>query len=140
MSDAITPFTVNIAEPELQDLRRRLQQTRWPERETCDDWSQGMPLAYTRELADYWATDYDWRRFERKLNSWPQFITCIDNLDIHFIHCRSPHEDALPLIISYGWPGTPPPMAAKPKMPFTWWHPHCPASIFPANPRPPVLQ
>jgi len=106
MSDAITPFTVNIAESELQDLRRRLQQTRWPERETCDDWSQGMPLAYTRELANYWATDYDWRRFERKLNSWPKFITCIDDLDIHFIHCRSPHEDALPLIISYGWPGS----------------------------------
>ena len=106
MSDAITPFTVNIAESELQDLRRRLQQTRWPERETCDDWSQGMPLAYTRELADYWATDYDWRRFERKLNSWPHFITCIDELVIHFILCMSPHEDALPLIISYGWPGS----------------------------------
>lgn len=106
MTDPIRSFTVNIAETQLQDLQRRLQHTRWPEAETCDDWSQGIPLDYTRELADYWATDYDWRRFERKLNDWPQFKTRIDDLDIHFIHRRSPHEGALPLIISHGWPGS----------------------------------
>jgi len=106
MPDAIAPFTVNIPEADLEDLQRRLQHTRWPDQETCQDWSQGMPLAYTRELANYWATDYDWRRFERKLNSWPQFTTRIDDIDIHFIHWRSPHEDALPLIISHGWPGS----------------------------------
>ena len=106
MTDAIRPFTVSIADTDLQDLQRRLQHTRWPEAETCDDWSQGIPLDYTRELADYWATDYDWRRFERKLNDWPQFKTRIDDLDIHFIHRRSPHEGALPLIISHGWPGS----------------------------------
>lgn len=105
MSD-ITPFTVDIPEATLDDLQRRLDHTRWPERETCDDWSQGIPLAYTQELARYWATDYDWRRFEKKLNGWPQFVTNIDGIDIHFIHCKSPHANALPLIISHGWPGS----------------------------------
>ena len=106
MDKGITPFTVDIADKELHDLRQRLANTRWPERETCSDWSQGMPLHYTRELTDYWASTYDWRRFEKKLNSWPQFKTNIDGIDIHFIHRRSPHEGALPLIISHGWPGS----------------------------------
>jgi epoxide hydrolase len=86
--------------------KQRIARTRWPEQETCSDWSQGMPLAYTRELAAYWATDYDWRRCEAQLNAWPQFTTCIQGIDIHFLHCRSPHPQALPLIISHGWPGS----------------------------------
>ena len=106
MSSTISPYTVAIAETELQDLRSRISQTRWPEQETCDDWSQGIPLAYSRELADYWRTDYDWRRFERELNQWPQFTTEIDGIDIHFIHRRSPRADALPIIVSHGWPGS----------------------------------
>lgn len=106
MSSAITPFEVAIPDTQLDDLRQRLAMTRWPERETVEDWSQGIPLAYTRELVDYWAGDYDWRRFERKLNGWPQYLTRIDDIDIHFIHCRSPHDGALPLIISHGWPGS----------------------------------
>lgn len=106
MSTEITPFRVDIPAADLQDLKQRLDNTRWPERETCDDWSQGIPLAYTKELASYWATDYDWRRFEAKLNSWPQFMTNIEGIDIHFIHCKSPHDNALPLIISHGWPGS----------------------------------
>ena len=106
MSQEILPFTVAIAENDLHSLKQRLQQTRWPESETCNDWSQGIPLDYTQELATYWANDYDWRRCEAKLNSWPQFKTLIDGIDIHFIHRRSPHEDALPLIISHGWPGS----------------------------------
>lgn len=106
MNSAIKPFTVAIADTELQDLQQRLARTRWPERETTNDWSQGIPLDYTRELANYWQTTYDWRRFEKKLNGWPQFKTGIEDLDIHFIHRRSPHEDALPLIMSHGWPGS----------------------------------
>ena len=106
MSSAITPFTVNIADAELDDLKQRLARTRWPNAETCDDWSQGIPLAYTRELARYWEQKYDWRAFERKLNGWPQFVTTIDDIDIHFIHQRSAHDNALPLIISHGWPGS----------------------------------
>ncbi|MCB1705328.1 MAG: alpha/beta fold hydrolase [Halioglobus sp.] len=106
MSTEILPYHVDIPAAVLQDLKQRLENTRWPDRETCDDWSQGMPLAYTRELAGYWASDYDWRRFETRLNSWPQFTTRIEGIDIHFIHCKSPHENALPLIISHGWPGS----------------------------------
>lgn len=106
MSTEITPFTIRIDDAELEDLRQRLARTRWPEPETVNDWSQGIPLEYTRELASYWAADYDWRRCEEKLNSWPQFTTTIDDIDIHFIHRRSPHENALPLIISHGWPGS----------------------------------
>ena len=102
----IKPFTVDIPESELDDLRSRIRNTRWPEAETVDDWSQGIPLAYTRELADYWLNDYDWRRFEQRLNSWPQFTTEIDGLDIHFIHYQSPHPEAIPMIISHGWPGS----------------------------------
>lgn len=106
MNTDITPFTAAIPDSQLQDLNQRLNNARWPEKETCDDWSQGIPLAYTRELAEYWATDYDWRRFEKKLNGWPQFVTTIDDIDIHFIHVKSPHENALPLIMSHGWPGS----------------------------------
>lgn len=106
MSNDITPFQVNIEQSVLDDLQMRLQLTRWPESETCEGWDQGTPLSYARELAEYWATDYDWRRFESRLNSWPQFTTTIDDIDIHFIHVRSPHENALPVIISHGWPGS----------------------------------
>src|SRR4029453_10727037 len=88
------------------DLRRRILATRWPERETVNDASQGVQLATTQALARYWATEYDWRKCEARLNSFPQFITEIDGLDIHFIHVRSPHENALPLIITHGWPGS----------------------------------
>lgn len=106
MSNLVTPFTVDIPQSEIDDLRDRLGRTRWPESETVDDWSQGIPLSYTRELANYWATEYNWRRCEEKLNNWPQFKTRIDDVDIHFIHRRSPHENALPMIISHGWPGS----------------------------------
>ena len=106
MSSEITPFKVAIPDSELDDLKQRLNNTRWPDPESCDGWQQGIPLSYTRELAEYWATDYDWRRFEEKLNSWPQFTTTIDGVDIHFIHLRSPNENALPVIISHGWPGS----------------------------------
>ena len=106
MNTAVKSFTVDIAQSQLDDLQLRLSHTRWPEKETVEDWNQGIPLSYTKELAQYWAEEYDWRRFERKLNEWPQFITEIDGIDIHFIHCKSPHENALPLIISHGWPGS----------------------------------
>lgn len=106
MSDAITPFTLAVPDEDLDYLRRRVREARWPEAETVDSWQQGMPLAYARKLAAYWAGDYDWRRFERKLNGWPQFTTQIDGIDIHFIHAKSPVADALPLIISHGWPGS----------------------------------
>lgn len=106
MSKDIKPYKVAIPDAQLQDLGRRLEYTRWPEPETVKDWDQGMPLDYARELATYWASDYDWRRFESRLNGWPQFTTRIDDIDIHFIHVRSPREDALPLILSHGWPGS----------------------------------
>src|SRR3954463_13137557 len=102
----IRPFHVNIPEAQLTDLRRRVKATRWPDRETVADDSQGVQLATTRALADYWATKHDWRKAEARLNSFPQFITEIDGLDIHFIHARSRHENALPLIITHGWPGS----------------------------------
>jgi pimeloyl-ACP methyl ester carboxylesterase len=101
-----TPFTVEVTEAELDDLRHRLARTRWPEAETVEDWRQGIPLAYVRELCDYWAGGYDWRRAERSLNSFPQFRMEIDGLGIHFLHVRSPHEEALPLLITHGWPGS----------------------------------
>ncbi len=106
MSEEISPFAAAIDEAELEELRRRILQTRWPEQETCEGWDQGVPLAYARELADYWAHGYDWRRWESRLNQWPQFNTAIDGIDIHFIHRRSPHAHALPLVISHGWPGS----------------------------------
>ena len=103
---AIRPFRVDFPEEELVELRRRIAATRWPEKETVADQSQGVPLATMRELARYWATDYDWRKGEAKLKALPQFITRIDGLDIHFIHVRSKHKNALPLIITHGWPGS----------------------------------
>jgi len=106
MTDNISPYTVAIPDAVLDDLGKRLALTRWPDPETCTDWSQGIPLAYTRELADYWANDYDWRRCEAQLNAWPQFSTRLQGMDIHFLHCRSPHPEAMPLIISHGWPGS----------------------------------
>jgi pimeloyl-ACP methyl ester carboxylesterase len=104
--DAIRPFHVNVPEAELTELRRRVQATKWPERETVTDASQGVQLATTQALARYWATEYDWRKIEAKMNALPQFITEIDGLDIHFIHVRSKHEDAWPLIVTHGWPGS----------------------------------
>src|SRR4051794_40924256 len=99
-------FHVDVPEEALVDLRRRIVATNWPESETVADHSQGIPLAMIRRLADYWAGDYDWRRCEATLNALPQFITEIDGLDIHFVHVRSRHENALPLVINHGWPGS----------------------------------
>jgi pimeloyl-ACP methyl ester carboxylesterase len=103
---AIRPFHVNVPEAELTELRRRINATRWPNRETVTDQSQGVPLATAQALARYWATEYDWRKVEARLNALPNFVTEIDGLDIHFIHARSKHENALPLIITHGWPGS----------------------------------
>ena len=102
----IRPFRVNVPEAELTDLRRRINATRWPERETVTDASQGVQLATIQALARYWATKYDWRKCEARLQALPNFMTEIDGLDIHFIHVRSEHEDALPLIVTHGWPGS----------------------------------
>ena len=103
---AIRPFRIDVPEKEIVDLRQRIAATKWPDRETASDATQGVQLATMRELARYWAADYDWRKVEARLNGLPQFITEIDGLDIHFIHVRSPHEDALPLIVTHGWPGS----------------------------------
>ena len=105
-SDAIRPFTVNFPQEDLDELRRRVKTTRLPDRESVTDFSQGVPLATIQKLAQYWATDYDWRKVEARLNSYPNFITEIDGLDIHFIHVRSKHENALPVIVTHGWPGS----------------------------------
>jgi pimeloyl-ACP methyl ester carboxylesterase len=104
--NAIRPFHVDVPEAELTELRRRINATRWPDRETVPDQTQGVQLATIQALAHYWGTDYDWRKVEAKLNDLPQFITEIDGLDIHFIHVRSKHENALPLIVTHGWPGS----------------------------------
>src|SRR4051812_47503363 len=106
-SSTIRPFRANFPEEELIDLRRRINATRWPDRETVTDQSQGVQLATVQALARYWATGYDWRKCQSRLNALPQFITEIDGLDIHFIHVRSQHEDALPVIVTHGWPGSP---------------------------------
>jgi len=103
---AVRPFRVEVPEAELADMLRRIKATRWPEKETVADTSQGVPLAPLQDLARYWATDYDWRKCEAKLNALPQFITEIDGLDIHFIHVRSKHKGALPVIVTHGWPGS----------------------------------
>ena len=103
---AIRPFHVDVPEEALEDLRRRIAATRWPTEELVDDRSQGVQLATMRELARYWTSDYDWRRCQTRLNALPQFKTEIDGIDTHFIHVRSPHENALPLIITHGWPGS----------------------------------
>jgi pimeloyl-ACP methyl ester carboxylesterase len=102
----IRPFTIEIPEADLEDLRARIAATRWPEKETVEDPSQGVQLATIQALARYWADEYDWRQCEARLNAYPQFITEIDGLDIHFVHVRSKHQDALPLIVCHGWPGS----------------------------------
>jgi pimeloyl-ACP methyl ester carboxylesterase len=103
---AVRPFRIDVPEEDLVELLQRIAATQWPEKETVDDSSQGVPLAMIQELARYWATDYDWRKVEAKLNALPHFMTEIDGLDIHFIHVRSNHENALPLIVNHGWPGS----------------------------------
>jgi epoxide hydrolase len=102
----IRPYRIEVPNAVLDDLKGRLARTRWPEAEPVDDWSQGIPLAYTRDLAAYWADGYDWRSREAALNRFDHYLTEIDGLDIHFIHQRSPHDDALPLLITHGWPGS----------------------------------
>ena len=105
-ADSIRPFKAHFAQTDLDDLKRRVLATKWPERETVPDATQGVQLATVEALAAYWSTEYDWRRIESKLNALPQFITEIDGLDIHFIHVRSKHENALPVIVTHGWPGS----------------------------------
>ncbi len=102
----IRSFRIKVPQRALVDLKRRLAHTRWPERETSDGWGQGIPLDYMQELCEYWRTRYDWRRCEAELNALPQYLTELDGLDIHFLHIRSPHPDALPLILTHGWPGS----------------------------------
>jgi epoxide hydrolase len=104
--DSIEPFRIATPDEQLADLQERLRTTRWPEAETVDDWSQGIPLAYVMELCRYWSDEYDWRRTESRLNSIPQFTTELDGLKVHFLHVRSPHQGALPLVITHGWPGS----------------------------------
>ena len=106
MTDAVQPFRIAIPEADLDDLRARLARTRLPEKETPDDWSQGIPLSYVRELVAYWKNGYDWRICEARLNALPQFTTRIDGLGIHFLHIRSPHANAQPLVLTHGWPGS----------------------------------
>jgi hypothetical protein len=102
----VRPFTANIPQPALEDLHRRIQATRWPDRETVGDQSQGIKLEKLQPLIAYWGNGYDWRKAEARLNAWAQFMTTIDGLDIHFIHVRSKHPEALPLIVTHGWPGS----------------------------------
>ncbi len=104
--DSLRPFTIAATDEQLADLRERIADTRWPDAETVDDWSQGIPLAYTRELAAYWADGYDWRSREAALNRFDHAVTDLDGLDVHFIHQRSPHPEALPLLVTHGWPGS----------------------------------
>jgi epoxide hydrolase len=106
MPDQIEPFVISVAGVALDDLRDRLGRTRWPEREPVGDWSQGMPLDYLQDLCGYWAKRYDWRATEARLNQIPQFTTTIDGLDIHFLHVRSRHPGAVPLVMTHGWPGS----------------------------------
>ena len=106
MSTAVTAFTIDIHDSVLEDLRQRLHNTRWPDREVVGDWTQGIPLSYVQEVARYWADEYDWRAREALLNRFDQFTTEIDGLEIHCIHQRSPHPDAVPLLLSHGWPGS----------------------------------
>jgi epoxide hydrolase len=106
VSHALRPFAIDIPEHQLADLADRLHKTRWPDAEPVDDWSQGIPLGYLQELCRYWAEDYDWRATERNLNGIPQFTTDIDGVVVHFLHVRSPHPGALPLVITHGWPGS----------------------------------
>src|SRR6266404_421905 len=102
----VTPFKVEVPQGAIDDLKRRLASTRWPERETVSDWSQGVPLEKAKALIAYWHDKYEWRRFEAQINALPQYRTQIDGLGIHFIHVRSPHRNALPIILTHGWPGS----------------------------------
>src|SRR5579883_3158468 len=106
MSAVPIPFRHEVPQSELDDLRDRLARTRWPEPQTVDDWSQGVPLDYLREIAEYWRTGYDWRATERRLAELSQFLIEIDGIRVHYIHVRSPHPDALPLLVTHGWPGS----------------------------------
>ena len=106
MTEAVTPFSLNVPEQALDDLRARLARTRWPDLEVVSDWSQGAPLARVQALCNYWASGYDWRRCEARLNALGQFRTVIDGLGIHFLHIRSPHPAAMPLLLTHGWPGS----------------------------------
>ena len=106
MSTAVRPFSIAVADDALADLKSRLRNTRWPEAEVVDDWSQGAPLKWIQDICGYWAETYDWRAREAQLNRFAQFKTAIDGLDIHFVHVRSPHANALPLVITHGWPGS----------------------------------
>lgn len=106
MSDKILPFRIAATDEQLDDLRRRLRATRWPERECVDDWTQGLPLSYAQEVCAYWIDKYDWRASEARLNRFAQFKTEIDGVGIHFVHVRSPHQEATPLVITHGWPGS----------------------------------
>src|SRR5258705_5212431 len=105
-ADSFRPFEFHASQADLDDLKHRILATKFPDKETVTDASQGVQLATVQALAHYWATAYDWRRIEKKLNSYPQFITKIDGLDIHFIHVRSKHENALPVVVTHGWPGS----------------------------------
>jgi len=106
MNNALTPFRVTFPDDQLDDLRRRLAGARWPEPEPVGDWSQGVPIAWLRDLCAYWRDGYDWRRCEARLNALPQFTTELDGLDVHLVHLRSPHPGALPLVLTHGWPGS----------------------------------
>lgn len=106
MSDAVQPFRIAASDDALEDLRRRLRATRWPEKEAVEDWSQGIPLGYVQDVCAYWAEKYDWRAREARLNRFPQFRTDLDGLGIHFVHVRSRHEGALPIVVTHGWPGS----------------------------------
>jgi len=146
ITTAFRPFHVEIPQEHIDDLRRRIAATRWPTKELVSDRSQGVQLATLQALARYWATEYDWRRCEARLNALPQFTTEIDGVDIHFVHVRSPHEDALPMIMTHGWPGsvielldtmarsrTRPRTAAPPTTLSTWCCHRCPATASPVS-------
>ncbi len=105
-STLVRPFTIAIPDSELEDLKQRLARTRWPNPETVPDWSQGVRAENAKSLINYWEREYDWRRFESELNRFPQFLTAIDGLDIHFIHVKSENANAMPLILTHGWPGS----------------------------------
>src|ERR1700727_330749 len=106
MSDDVSAFRVDVPEAALADLRERLRRTRWPEPETVTDWSQGTPLAYAREVCRYWLQEYEWPAAQARLNRFPQYLTRISDLDVHFVHVRSPHPGATPLVMTHGWPGS----------------------------------
>jgi hypothetical protein len=151
MSKDIHPYRIQVPDADLDDLRRRLRATRWPDPEPVDDWSQGIPLAYLKEVCATWADDYDWRKTEARFNAYDQFKAEIDGVGIHFLHVRSKHVEAYPLIVTHGWPGSiveflevigpltiPPPTAARRRTPSTSSCRRCPASASPASRRSPA--